>query len=166
MSNRALRLLVLVLVLSGLALPRAAVALVDQTGPSTWIASLPRKDFEAQVRPDQNGKQRESNWCWAACVQMVLQYHGLDVTQEQVVQRIFGDLRDRPATPEMVMHALNATAFSTKGIKARIAALDYRFQDSMYIQDLGRDWPLVVGLKGGVPIATGHCYVLVAVKYS
>lgn len=166
MLKRRIHLLVLLLTVWGIACPRLAVALVDQTGPSTWIASLSRRDFESASLPDGNGKQRESNWCWAACVQMVLRYHGLDVNQEQVVKRIFGDLRDKPATPEMVLKALNASAFSTKGIPAKIAAMDYRFQDGMYIQDLGRDWPLIIGLKGGVPNATGHCYVLVAVKYT
>lgn len=158
-----MRILALLLALK-LAVP--AAALHNPSGPNAWIASVPKADFESQALPDGKGKQRESNWCWAACVQMVLRYHGLAVTQEQVVQRIFGDLRDSTATEDQVLKALNATAFSTKGVKAQIQAMFYRFQDSMYVQDLSRDWPMIVGLKGGVPNAPGHCYVLVAVRYT
>lgn len=151
-------------VIAALLLAAPAFALNDQSG-DTWIASVPRADFESVAAPDGGGKQRESNWCWAACVQMVLRYHGLAVSQEQVVQRIFGDHRDSTATEDQVLKALNATGFSTKGIKAKIQAMFYRFQDNLGIQDLSRDWPLIVGLKGGVPNAPGHCYVLVAVRY-
>ena len=42
------------------------------------------------------GKQRSLNWCWAACIQMVLNFHRIPVTQEQVVKKTLGKLVDRP----------------------------------------------------------------------
>ena len=167
MSRPVVRaLLVAVLLCAAVVAPRPALSLTTQTGPTQWIASVPRADFELAAKPAGAGKQRESNWCWAATVQMVLHFHGIAVTQEQVVSRIFGGLIDRPASPEMVLNALNASAFTQSGAQARITATSYRFQDASYIQDLTRAWPLIVGLKGGVPNAPGHCYVLVAVRYT
>lgn len=35
-------------------------------------------------------RQEEDCWCWAACVQMVLNYQGVDVDQEDLVRRAKG----------------------------------------------------------------------------
>ena len=35
-------------------------------------------------------RQEKDCWCWAACVQMVLNYQGINVDQEDVVRRAKG----------------------------------------------------------------------------
>ena len=34
--------------------------------------------------------QGSSQWCWAAAIQMVLRYHGVSITQQQIVARSYG----------------------------------------------------------------------------
>ena len=34
--------------------------------------------------------QQMDEWCWAASVQMILQYYEIPVTQEEIVARVFG----------------------------------------------------------------------------
>ena len=34
--------------------------------------------------------QRNSNWCWAASIQMILNYYGVNITQEQIVEKSYG----------------------------------------------------------------------------
>ena len=34
--------------------------------------------------------QRNSQWCWAAAIQMVLNYYGVNILQEQIVARTYG----------------------------------------------------------------------------
>jgi hypothetical protein len=40
--------------------------------------------------------QKQEYWCWAACIEMILRGYGINVTQEQVVRRIFGGKYNRP----------------------------------------------------------------------
>jgi len=49
-------------------------------------------------------------WYWAASIQMVLNYHGLYVTQEQIVQRVFGLPLDTPAYLQHILYALTGWA--------------------------------------------------------
>lgn len=34
--------------------------------------------------------QRNSNWCWAASLQMIFNYYNVNITQEQIVERSYG----------------------------------------------------------------------------
>src|SRR5579872_4056574 len=34
--------------------------------------------------------QHNTNWCWAASIQMIFNYYGIDITQEQIVARSYG----------------------------------------------------------------------------
>src|SRR5690606_1346325 len=60
---------------------------------------VPTSDFSAIAT---FGKQRNTNWCWAACIQMVLNYYNIPVAQEQIVKRTLGKLADKPADPNMM----------------------------------------------------------------
>ena len=52
-------------------------------------------------------RQYKDNWCWAACVQMVLDYYGIDVTQPRIVERAYGDDYDFTANKNDIIGALN-----------------------------------------------------------
>src|SRR5258708_30757111 len=51
--------------------------------------------------------QQRSNWCWAACIEMVFRYRGLRLTQERIVEETFGGDVNRPGTPEEILENLN-----------------------------------------------------------
>ena len=34
-------------------------------------------------------RQLNSQWCWAACIKMVLNYYGVSITQKQIVARTY-----------------------------------------------------------------------------
>src|SRR5580692_9673449 len=63
---------------------------IRQFGPNLWVAAIEQLPIARLAAPESMGRQRRENWCWAASVQMVLNLAGLQVTQEQVVARIFG----------------------------------------------------------------------------
>ncbi|HSK72543.1 MAG TPA: papain-like cysteine protease family protein [Pyrinomonadaceae bacterium] len=136
---------------------------VTQLGPNYFVAGVHTKKFEFYAAPQVHGKQRQSNWCWAATTQMVLNYHGLYVQQEQVVQRIFGRQVDSPASPNQILTALSGWAPDNRGGYSAIIASSYVSVTDM-INDLAYEYPLIVGTSnsGG----TGHAYVLTAVFYS
>jgi hypothetical protein len=141
-----------------------AYAEVQKIGPNLYVAGVPSEQFEYYAAPSQAGRQRQTNWCWAATVQMVLNYHGLYVKQEEIVQRIYGVLIDRPASPAQILAALSGWAPDARGRYSSIQASPYTISASQIVRDLSNRWPLIVGLKtskGG-----GHAVVLTAVYYS
>ena len=136
---------------------------MQQLGPNLFVAGVPSAEFEFFAAPSHSGRQRQANWCWAACVQMTLNYHGLIVSQEQVVERIFGARIDAPGEPHQILAALSGWAPDVRGRFSTIHASPYVMQGSDIVNDLAYKWPLIVGLRGE-PI--GHAYVLTAVEYA
>ncbi|MEM8899474.1 MAG: papain-like cysteine protease family protein [Bacteroidota bacterium] len=127
-------------------------------------AGIPTEEFEFLAAPSQSGRQRQENWCWAACIQMVLNYHGLKVSQEEVVRRIYGSLVDRPGNPDQVLSALSGSAVNTRGGYSRIYA-DYGFiSDYEIINNLAAKMPIMVGLQNPDQ-ESAHAYVLTAAYY-
>ena len=137
---------------------------IQQIGPGIWAAGIPSNEFEFFAAPETAGLQRQSNWCWAACVQMVLNYRGVPVTQEQVVQRIFaGAVPNVPGQPDQILTALTGWAFTRNGQPVMLTSSPFAFQGSEIVRDLAERWPIVVGVT--MPGNTGHAYVLTAVTY-
>lgn len=134
-----------------------------QIGPNAYAAGVPGDQFVHFAAPEGAGRQRMNNWCWAACVQMVLNYHGLYVSQEQVVQRVFGQMVDQPAAPQQILAALQGWAPDARGRFSQIEADNRNLDPASVLQDLEYRWPLIVGLTG--PGNTGHAYVMTAACY-
>lgn len=131
-----------------------------------YVAGVPSEEFVHFAAPESAGRQRMQNWCWAACIQMVLNYHGLYVDQQDIVSRVFGVAVDRPANGEQIMGALTGWAPDTRGRRSAIYADAYNLDAATVINDLHKKWPLIVGLQGARGAATGHAYVLTAAYFS
>lgn len=123
-----------------------------------FVAGVPTNQFQYF-----EARQRKANWCWAATVQMVLNFHGLYVSQEQVVDRIFRQQVNEGATPDQILEALHGWAPDYRGRFSAITSTPYIFSDADLVNDLTDCWPLIVGLKNGDE--SGHTYVLTAVYY-
>jgi hypothetical protein len=163
MKQRTPMISALVLLVSILS-ARAAFAEIEQVGPNLFVAGVLSTQFEFFAAPGQQGRQRQSNWCWAASVQMVLNYHGLFVSQEQIVQRIYGSQVDQAAQPVHILTALSGWAPDARGRYSAIYATPYTFSGSQIVQDLANRWPIIVGLQN--PNGGGHALVVTAVYYS
>ena len=134
-----------------------------QIGPQDWVAGVPSEQFVHFAAAEGQGRQRMQNWCWAACIQMVLNYHGLYVKQEDIVAKVFGNTVDAPASPNEIMRALQGWAPDSRGRMSQIEADARNLEPASVIQDLEYRWPLIVGLQGQG--GTGHAYVLTAAYY-
>lgn len=131
-----------------------------------FVAGVPSQEFVHFAAPESSGRQRMENWCWAACIQMVLNYHGLYVDQQDIVSRVFGVSVDRPATGEQMMAALTGWAPDSRGRKSAIYADNYNLDPATIVNDLDKKWPLIVGLRGARGAATGHAYVMTAAYFT
>lgn len=131
---------------------------VAQVGNGAYVAGLPTETLADVV-----ARQRAPNWCWAACIQMVLNYHQVPVEQEEVVERIYGGEVDAPANLPQILHALNGWAVEEDGQQVRVMATSFGLTPQVVLRDLGERRPLIAGLVDGY--GNGHAVVLTAVYY-
>lgn len=106
-------------------------------------------------------RQRCPNWCWAACTQMVLNYQGVNVSQEEIVERVFGSRVDKPGTAKNIVEG--ASGWYIRGLTIGAKA-DISLNPQELIDDLVNKYPLIIGLQ--MPGQTvGHAYVLTGLSF-
>lgn len=109
-------------------------------------------------------EQAGQNWCWAACVQMVLRSHGFDRTQAEIVRRTFGDVRDAGASPTQFLATLDNWQLSKNGRPYSIHCRPFARSPHLLdiIQELKKNQPVILGYAHP---QGGHAVVITAVKY-
>jgi hypothetical protein len=136
---------------------------IRQIQPGLFAVGVPTEEFEYYAAPQNSGRQRQTNWCWAACIQMVLNYHRVRVSQEEIVARCFGTLIDRPAEPQVILAALNGWGVQANGTPVIISASPFFMKWSEILNDLSYHQPLIVGFR--TPQG-GHACVLTAASFT
>ena len=122
---------------------------------------VPQNEFSAIAS---FGKQHSMNWCWAACIQMILNYNSIPVLQEQIVKRTLGKLVDKPADPHIMFKALNNWEVDVYGNKVLVSSNFYSTDTKEITTFLATKKPLIIGLRQqGSNI--GHAYVLIGMFY-
>lgn len=107
-------------------------------------------------------RQYKDNWCWAACVQMVLDYYGLDVSQASIVEQAYGDDYDFTANKNDIINALNG--WRVNGYIVRASYERYKNAKTL-IDAVASGKPLIIGLNESYT-STGHAYVLTHVFFT
>ncbi len=119
-------------------------------------------DFYGKVQ-GYKARQKGQNWCWAACVQMVLKNQGLYVEQCDIVKQGFNqkNCADKPANCYTIEQAAGGWNINGKRIKS---AVNNSITPHDLIDDLAFKYPLIIGLDmPGQNV--GHAYVLTAVYF-
>jgi hypothetical protein len=128
---------------------------VDRYGNKIYAVGVFKDVFEYH-----KATQEGENWCWAACVQMVLHYQGLRIEQRDLVRRALGNVVDRPGDSEDIATAAHGWRVNGKTIVAKIGSIS----ESDLIDDLAYRYPVIVGLS--IPGQNvGHAYVLTAIFF-
>lgn len=102
--------------------------------------------------------QQASEWCWAACIQMVFSYWGHPVSQQEIVRQTWGAIINMPAQPIQIVKDLNRQWTDARGDEFSSVGDVFSANGVTAAQDLARDMPLIVG-------SMGHAMVLTAVSY-
>jgi ABC-type bacteriocin/lantibiotic exporter with double-glycine peptidase domain len=142
---------------------RLAYADFNQVTPGYFTASIEPKHFEFAAAPRVAGMQSQSNWCWAACIQMVLKYRGLFVEQENVFDRISGSWIHAQDEQQQILAALSRWGPDYKGSFSTVYASPYAFGGVHLVQDLAANSPLIADLR--TPDGGDHAFVLTAISY-
>lgn len=118
-------------------------------------------DRMVEVAAEQQGQ----NWCWAACVQMVLSTKGIKVTQADVVQRTYGAVVDAPGGADAILSRLSGW-FQTRSGRTLLAAsvVPGPMQEGLLYSYLKNQSPLILGVSyPGASI--GHAVVVTAAVF-
>jgi len=105
------------------------------------------------------GGQHRSEWCWAACIEMVFSYYGFRVPQEQIVQETWGEIVDLPGQPDQIIQQLNRPWTDTHGRAFSVDGNVYTANAISAAQDLARDMPLIIGTMGHAMVLTRLDYI-------
>jgi Papain-like cysteine protease AvrRpt2 len=103
--------------------------------------------------------QEASEWCWAACIQMVFSYWGYPITQQQIVKQTWGVITNMPAQPAQIIRDLNRDWTDSRGKEFTSQGDCFSANGVTAAQDLAGDMPLIIG-------SMGHAMVLTAVSYN
>ncbi len=109
-------------------------------------------------------EQKQSQWCWAACIQMITGLYGADLTQEEVVARTYGPGVNRAGTLEVITANLNGRGFTHNGRSYTINSqmLANNLLPAALVAELSAGHPVLLGCNAG---GKGHAVVCTAVSY-
>ena len=99
-------------------------------------------------------RQRKENWCWAACVQMVMYYYGIYVSQGDIAERVYGYEADRMTSGKRMAEDLDGWRINGERIRAKLE-MDQKKIPAYLIKGI----PVIAGLKNPYGGAS-HAYVL------
>ena len=112
-------------------------------------------------------RQRLPHWCWAACIEAIFDFYGYNVSQERIVEKVFGDDVDEAAMGPQIVEAVDGSWESGDDTFTASATVlwDTQFnfgRPDAIVQaagELENDRPLIIG-------AFGHATMLTAMTYS
>jgi hypothetical protein len=109
--------------------------------------------------------QKLDEWCWAASASMILNWHGLPITQEMVVARTKGVLIDQPGSDQDISNALSGWAWSNDGQVRVIRSWTKPGAPppQILIQELSQQHPILLTFISGPN--SGHAVVITAASY-
>jgi hypothetical protein len=103
--------------------------------------------------------QQASEWCWAACIQMIFSYWGHAITQPEIVRQTWGVIANIPAQPAQIIADLNRRWRDDGGDTFTSEADTFSATGAAAAQDLAGEMPLIIG-------SMRHAMVLTAVSYN
>ena len=104
------------------------------------------------------------NYCWAACAQILLNYHGLSLSQEQIIERIHNGKPCEIGDGKKMIKALNGWSPPSVEKVSKIHASYGNLNTSDLVEHLSNGWPIIVGLDSRS--LSRQVYVLSAVYFS
>jgi len=113
--------------------------------------------------------QKKPQWCWAASIQMVLNYYNIAITQEQIVERTYGkdvngNLPNWSASLETIHLNLNNWSTDNNGQQYIVNAQFGIGAPEPYflIEELSQQRPVIIGYQSNTG---GHAVVITALSY-
>ena len=123
-------------------------------GVQACAAGIPQEQLDTVY-----ASQEHSQWCWAACIEMVFTYWGHPIEQTEIVRNTWGRIVNMPAQPYQIIADLNRSWIDSTGNRFRSWGDVFTANGVTAAQDLAQGMPLIIG-------SMGHAMVLTAVSYN
>lgn len=113
-------------------------------------------------------RQEKTNWCWAACISNIFEWYERPVSQERVVEKIFGGDLDRPANGPQIYSAISGFWEDDEGDRFQAVAnplidLQFNFNNpqtaAIVSRELLDDHPLIVGSGSHAMVVTALTWI-------
>ncbi len=112
-------------------------------------------------------EQHNSQWCWAACIQMILNYYNVDITQYDIVYRTYGmnpigELPNWPGSILAVHQNLNNWNIDNDGNFYTVMATQHNGAPvQVYlINELKEKRPVLIGYNSHAVLITACSYIM------
>ena len=115
----------------------------------------------------QYSEQEASEWCWAASIQAVLAYYGIERKQRDIVMATYGQVANVPAlSPQSLYRALNNFQISDRSIQiVRSQWATGNFLTApMLDRELTNNHPIITWFKNGP--SSGHSVVIYSADFA
>lgn len=134
--------------------------------PSAQYTGIPTETMQYFA-----ASQHNSQWCWAAAIQMVLNYNGVDIAQEQIVARTYGvdaagNLPNWGGDFERITGNLNNWSIDNQG-RAYVVSASFGHgapPASYLLSELSARRPVIVGYASGP--ASAHAVIVTAASWT
>ncbi|MDX2179588.1 MAG: papain-like cysteine protease family protein [Bryobacteraceae bacterium] len=128
----------------------------DRFGNQMCTVGIPSAQFNFSY-----ASQRGQNWCWAACIEMILRHYGCGVPQERVVMETFGTLVDSRADHNIILRNLNRV-WQTPSGSFRVGSDFLTVPPHVAAHALKDESPIIVGTMGHAMVLTAMTYIRAA----
>lgn len=128
--------------------------MTGSVGPRGQIVAIDNSVFVALVDTSIESYihlQEKDNWCWAACIQMVLQYNGISISQSEIVRQIYGFPYNWTASGNEIAESFNGwNGFRVRSFNTKTA--------QSFIDEMTAGHLLIIGCEE-------HAYLLTHIYY-
>jgi hypothetical protein len=115
--------------------------------------------------------QERDEWCWAASIQMIMNYYGVSITQDQIVARTYGvdpstgQIVDQPGSNETITANLNNWNIDNSGRRYMVRArFSFGPPNAGYlVQELAAQRPVLVAYTPAP--GSGHAVVITGCSF-
>jgi len=148
-----------IFILAGVSQAHSQQRTINQTGTHSYVAGPTSMEIDLQ------GAEKEClNWSWAACLQAVFKFYGLELKQQQIVQRMFKGLPCNEPNSFQVMNGMMGWAPDSGKKFSTVYAQGGVWTNDKIIDALANRTPLIITLQ----TAPGkkQVYILISIYYT
>ena len=109
------------------------------------------------------GTQEKTMWCWAATIQLILAYHGIEQSQSDLVKRVKGSDVNQSIGNTRMPSLINGTYETLDGDDVNLSAkghYPHELTDDAIVNEVQAGRPMIIGLKGRQRSNLNHAVIL------
>src|SRR5476651_2230354 len=120
---------------------------IKKISATTFSVGCYAQPFQFERIVQHTGSGTELFWDWAACIQMALNYGGLNVSQEQVMRLVNGSVDEPVGSPQDLIVSVNKTSPHDWGKDSKMFTTTAAIDPDVIFDELSAGQPIIVGTR-------------------